>query len=67
MVLRNTSTVQSNAAQERLRALTTDAVGVLDVLGEDGDALGVDGVEVGVLEEANEVRLIRRILERHDG
>jgi hypothetical protein len=29
----------------------------LDVLGHDGHALGVDGAEVGVLEEAHEVRL----------
>ena len=50
----------------RLRALATDAAGKLDVLREDGDALGVDGAEVGVLKEADEVRL-GRLLERHDG
>ncbi len=42
-----------------LRALTTDAAGELDVLGHDGDALGVDGAQVGVFEEADEVRLGR--------
>ncbi len=42
---------------DALSALSTDAAGELDVLGHDGDALGVDGAQVGVLEEANEVRL----------
>ena len=51
---------------ERLRALSTDAAGKLNVLGHDGDALGVDGAEVGVLEEANEVRL-SGLLEGEDG
>ena len=46
--------------------LAADAAGQLDVLGHDGDALGVDGAEVGVLEEADEVGL-RGLLERHDG
>ena len=41
----------------RLGALTTDAAGQLDVLGHDGHALGVDGAQVGVLEEADEVGL----------
>ena len=51
---------------QRLRALTTDAAGELDVLGHDGHALGVDGAEVGVLEETDEVRL-GRLLEGEDG
>ena len=42
---------------ECLRALTTDAAGELDVLGHDGHALGVDGAQVGVLEETNQVSL----------
>ena len=50
----------------RLRALATDAAGKLDVLGEDGHTLGVDGAEVGVLEEADEVRL-GSFLKRQDG
>ena len=29
----------------------------MDVLGEDGDALGVDGAEIGVLKEADQVSL----------
>ncbi|XBJ10531.1 hypothetical protein VPH35_015383 [Triticum aestivum] len=40
-----------------LGPLATDPAGELDVLGHDGDALGVDGAEVGVLEEADEVGL----------
>ncbi|BAT12755.1 Os11g0155950, partial [Oryza sativa Japonica Group] len=47
-------------------ALTADAAGELDVLGHDGDALGVDGAEVGVLEEPDEVGL-GGLLERGDG
>jgi len=53
-------------AEVGLGALATDATGQLDVLGHDGDALGVDGAEVGVLEETDEVGL-RGLLERHDG
>ena len=40
----------------RLRALATNAAGELDVLGRDGHTLGVDSAQVGVLEEANEIR-----------
>ena len=50
----------------RLRALATDAAGKLDVLGHDGHTLGVDGRQVGVLEEADQVSL-GRLLERQDG
>ena len=49
-----------------LGAFPTDSAGQLDVLGHDGDALGVDGAEVGILEESDEVSL-RRLLESHDG
>ena len=49
-----------------LTALTTEAAGELDILGLDGDTLGVDGAQVGVLEEGDEVRL-DRLLERTDG
>ena len=49
-----------------LSTLATDAAGQLDVLGHDGDTLGVDGAQVGVLEEADEVSL-RGLLEGHDG
>ena len=40
-----------------LGALATDAAGELDVLRHDGDALGMDRAQVGVLEEANQVGL----------
>ena len=49
-----------------LSTLAADSAGQLDVLGHDGDALGVDGAQVGVLEETDEVSL-RRLLEGHDG
>ena len=49
-----------------LAALTADAAGELDVLGHDGDPLGVDGAEVGVLEERDEVGL-GGFLEGDDG
>ena len=52
--------------QRHLRALATDAARELDVLREDGDTLGVDRAEVGVLEERGEVGL-GCLLERHDG
>jgi hypothetical protein len=49
-----------------LSALSADAAGKLDVLGHDGDALGVDGAQVGVLEETDEVGLAG-LLQGHDG
>ena len=54
------------ALESFLSSLTTDAPGQLDVLGHDGDTLGVDGAQVGVLEESDEVSL-RGLLEGHDG
>ena len=43
--------------EEDLSPLATDAPGQLDVLGHDGDPLGVDSAQVGVLEETDEVGL----------
>ena len=40
-----------------LRTLATETAGELDVLALDGDTLGVDGAQVGVLEEGDEVGL----------
>ena len=40
-----------------LRALATETAGQLDILGLDGDTLGVDGAQVGVFEERDEVSL----------
>jgi hypothetical protein len=51
---------------EHLRTLTAEAAGELDVLALDSDTLGVDGAEVGVLEERDEVSL-DRLLESADG
>ena len=42
-----------------LSPLSTDAASQLDVLGHDGDPLGVDGRQVGVLEQAHQVGLGR--------
>ena len=50
--------VKAAVKADRLGALATDAAGELDVLGHDGGG-SVDRAEVGVLEEANEVRLRR--------
>ena len=49
-----------------LGTLSTDPPRQLDVLGHDGDPLGVDGAQVGVLEESDEVGLAG-LLEGHDG
>ena len=49
-----------------LGALSTDAAGELNVLWHDGDTLGVDGAQVGVLEETNEVGL-GSLLKSKDG
>ena len=50
---------------DKLRPLATETAGEGEVFWLDGDALGMDCREVGVLEERDEVRL-RRLLERHD-
>jgi len=50
----------------RLGTFATDATGELDVLRHDGDALGMDGAQVGVLKQADEVGLAR-LLQGHDG
>jgi hypothetical protein len=48
-----------------LSTLSTDAASKLDVLGHDGDTLGVDGAQVGILKETNQVGL-SRLLKSHD-
>ena len=50
----------------RLRALATETAGQLDVFGLDGDTLGMDGAQVGVFEERDEVGL-DGLLEGADG
>ena len=47
-------------------ALSTDSAGELHVFGHDGDAFGVDGAEVGVLEKTDHVGL-GGFLEGKDG
>ena len=49
-----------------LSTLSTDTAGKLDVLGHDGDTLGMDGTQVGVLKQTDEVSLTG-LLESHDG
>ena len=55
-----------NVKSDDLSTLTTDAAGQLDVLWHDGDTLGVDGAQVGVLEKTNQVSLAS-LLQGHDG
>lgn len=45
--------------KNHLRTLTTNTTCELDILGHDRDALGMDGTEVGILEQAYEVGLGR--------
>ena len=45
-----------------LRSLSSDSARKLDVLGHDGDTLGVNGEEVGVLEKSREIGF-RRLLQ----
>lgn len=52
--------------KSKLVALTAKATGKLDILGLDGDTLGMDSAEVGVLEQGDEVRL-DGLLEGTDG
>ena len=49
-----------------LSSLATDTSGKLDVLGHNGHSLGVNGAQVGVLEESDEVGLAS-LLQGHDG
>ena len=49
-----------------LSTFTSDSPGQLDILWHDGDTLGVDSAQVGVLEETDEVGL-RSLLQGEDG
>jgi hypothetical protein len=49
-----------------LCALASDASSELNVLGHDGHSLGVDGAQIGVLEETHQIGLAR-LLQRRDG
>ena len=48
---------KANCLEGFLGTLTTDTPGQLDVLGHDGDTLGMDGAQVGVFKETDEVSL----------
>ena len=50
-----------------LSTLSTDTAGQLDVLGHDGDPLGVDGTQVGVLKQTNKVGLASLLQGHHGG
>jgi hypothetical protein len=52
-------------AARNLSTLSTDAAGKLDVHGHDGDTLGMNGTQVGVLKEINQGSL-RCPPESHD-
>ena len=65
MVLKKTGCFDSGTEVRCLSSLATDSPGQLDVLGHDGDTLGVDGAQVGVLEQTDEVSLAG-LLESHD-
>ena len=51
--------------EDNLSSLSTDAASQLDVFGHDGDPLGVDGAQVGVLEQTDQVSLAG-LLQSHD-
>ena len=65
---RRSSTENSSkpAIVHHLRSLTTKTTGKLNVLGLDGDTLGMDGTQVGIFEERDEVSL-DGLLESTDG
>lgn len=65
VVLKRTVLFDRSRMREKLSALSADAAGQLDVLGHDGDTLGVDGAQVGVLEETHQVGLAG-LLQSHD-
>jgi hypothetical protein len=49
----------------RLRSLTSDTTGQLDILGHDSDTLGVNGTQVGIFKESNEVGFGRLLKGQH--
>ncbi|RUS68588.1 hypothetical protein EGW08_023651, partial [Elysia chlorotica] len=53
------------AVSIKLSTLSADTPGKLDVLGHDGDTLGMDGAQVGVLKQTDEVSLAG-LLQSHD-
>ena len=60
------SRLRKKKRKSSLSPLATDTAGQLDVLGHDGNPLGVDGAQVGVLEESHQVGLAG-LLQSHHG
>jgi hypothetical protein len=58
--------VDDYVERHHLRSFTTKAASELDILGLDSDTLGVDGAQVGVLKERDEVGL-NGLLQSTDG
>jgi len=56
----------SRTHRSNLRSLTTEATSKLDVLGLDGNTLGMDSAQVGVLKERDKVSL-NGLLKSTDG
>ena len=50
-----------------LCSLSTDSASQLNVLGHDGDTLGVDGAQVGVFKQTHEVSLAGLLKSHHSG
>eukprot|EP00955_Chlamydomonas_euryale_P109011 365900-Chlamydomonas_euryale.AAC.1 len=57
----------TSSSGQRLSALATDTARQLDVLGHNGDALGVDSRQVGVLEKTDQVGLGGLLQRQHGG
>ena len=66
MVLKNTI-LEGATKHRRLSPFTTDAACQLDVLRHDGHTLGVDGAQVGVLEQTHQVGLSSLLQSQHCG
>ena len=53
--------------KDSLGPLATDSAGQLDVLGHDGNSLGVDGAQVGILKQSHQVGLAGFLQSHHGG
>ena len=55
MALKRAFVVWTICLQTSLSALSTNAAGQLDILGHDCHSLGVNGAQIGVLEQTNKI------------
>lgn len=55
------------SSERDLGPLSTDPTGELDVLGHDGHSLGMDGAQVGIFKESNQVGLASFLQGSHSG